>query len=487
MSEASASGGARWPAWPVLVVLATFLAATAVLLATTLSVGALDHNVGVYVCLAELARQGVVYPQTQTTELVYCTLYQPLAFLPYAILPGSGLALIASIRALVRVEVFVCLLAVVGILRRCRVPWVPALAAVALLACAFPITAAMLKCNDDPRGALMALLAFAAFAGNGARCHPWRAAPIFALAFLTKLTAPCAAGVAALVLALQRRRPAAASHLLIGCTAFTIAAYAVAHGVLGWDLLGNGLRFALVDAKPGRSFGLQIEHFVGDLVCDPVTAVLLIGGAALALARAVRARGDAIDAWLLAALVRALVEYGSHGTELNHLFEPCLLGAVVVVRAAQSWLIGWWALAAVVVAFWVGRPAVRIPRADPTPLSQSPIVVAANVLRAQLPAPTLCEDPLLAWTAGQRPLVTDPFLAGPVLDRHPQIRAAWFGAGNGPEALQRLVLMANPDAPDGRADQWYGSLHFDARFLADVRRLFEVVAPSDFGVVMRRR
>lgn len=475
------------PRWPVLAVSVLFLVATAaVLVARLLPVCALDHNVGVYVTLAELARQGVIYPHQQSTDLVYCTLYQPFAFLPYALLPGSGLTLVPSIRALVRLEVLACLAVVALLLRRQRAGWDLALAAVVIAACTMPVSAAMLKCIDDPRGALLAMCACALFAGRD-RLHPGRAAPVFVLAFLTKLTAPCAAGVAALAAALRRRQRASALALLGLCALWTGIAYAFAHGVLGWDLAGNVLRYALFDTKPGRDLGLQVVHFAGDLVCDPVSAVLLLGGVLLSGVRALRWRADAIDCWFLVALGRAFVEYRSHGTELNHLFEACLLATVVVLRTGAVWLRGWWLLSALALALALGRPVLRIPCGDPVPLPQSQLAIAASVLRAQPPAPTLCEDPLLAWTAGQRPLVTDPFLAGSVLDRHPEIRAAWFGAATDKAALQRVVLIANPEQRDGRADAWYGNLHFDARFLADVRRLFVVVAPSDFGIVLRRR
>jgi len=487
--EAGSAAAGRPPAWPGVAAATLFLLATgAVLVARLLPVCALDHNVGVYVTLAELARQGVVYPREQSPDLVYCTLYQPLAFLPYAVLPGGGLSLVPSIRALVRIEVAACLGGVVVLLRRQGAAWPAALGGAVLVACTLPVSAAMLKCVDDPRGTLLAMAAVAAFFGGGSGLHPGRAAPLFVLAFLTKLTAPCAAGVAALAAAVRRRQGKAAALLLLWCAGGAAFAYGVAHLALGWDLAGNGLRYALFDAKPGRSLALQTTHFARDLVCDPVTAVVLLGGGTLALVRAWRVRPTVVDVWLLAALARAFLEYRSHGTELNHLFEPCLLGGVVVVQAVATAATGWRVAMAVAVAALVGRPALRIPCGDHTPLQESQVATAARVLQALRPAaPTLCEDPLLAWVAGQRPLLTDPFLAGQVLARHPEIRETWFAAGAAPGALARLVLIANPEREDGAADAWYGDLHFDARFLADVRRLFEVVAPSDYGVVLRRR
>jgi hypothetical protein len=462
------------------------LVATAVELARRLGRCGLDHNVGVYVCLAELARQGVVYPATATTDLLYCTLYQPLAFLPYALLPGSGLELIPWMRALIRVEALLGIAGVLLLLRRCGVDRVGMALAVGLLLGALPVASTMLTTGDDPRAGLFALLAWFVFAGRDGHLHPWRAAPLFAAALFTKLTAPLAAGIAALVAAGQARQPRAAVALLLGCALWAAAGYALAHGVLGWDLAGNGLRYAVLDPKPGRPLSDQVGCFLRDVVADPVTAVLLLGGTAAAAWRLARRRADALDAWFAAAVARAFAEYHSHGTELNHLLEPTLLGSVAVVRTLAPRLRPWHALLAVPAALLLGRPVLRLPCGDPGPIAGSAVAGMAALLRAQPPRPTLCEDPLLAWLSGSRPLVVDPFLAALAWRKHPEVRAAWFGAAGEPATVQRLVLLLDPEH-DPRATHAYTHLHFDAEFLATVRRQFRVVVPSDFGTLLERR
>ncbi|HLU37755.1 MAG TPA: hypothetical protein VK081_00115 [Planctomycetota bacterium] len=464
---------------------AAFVALTVVLLALRLHPACeLDHNVGVYLTLAELAREGIVYPHAQRPDLIYATFYQPLGFLPYALLPGSGFTLIPAMRALVRLEVLAAVGLALLLLRRAAPGAWPAWAALVLLLCATPVTAALLTCTDDPRGAVFAALALLAFVGRDGRLHAARAAPLFALAFFTKLTAPCAAGVGALAAAGVRRARGGLA-LLAWCAAWTLLGYALAHGVLGWDLAGNGLRYALLEPRPGRTLPVQAGLFLRDVVRDPVTALLLVGGTAAAALRLLRRRADALDWWLLAALVRAFVEYRSHGTELNHLFEPCLAGAVAAVRTGAAVLRAPHVLVTLGLAIAFGRPLVRVPCGDPTPLPESPLASAAAILRAQPPAPTLCENPLLAWTSGTRPLVVDPFLFGPAVARHPEIRSAWFGDRSDPGALQRLVLLVDPSSAS--AEAWYRDLHFDARFLADVRRDFRLVAATPYGAVLERR
>ena len=464
--------------------------ATALDLAWRLHAVGFDHSVGVYVMLAELARDGIIYPHEQTADLVYCTFYQPLAFLPYTCLPGSGIDLLPAMRALIRCEVAVSVALVFWLVRRAGASSEASWLAVLLLLGAMPVTAASINCVDDPRGGLLAMLAYLTFASRDGRLRPRRAAILFALAFFTKLTAPVAAGLAAVMAAMCARRPGAARALVLACAVCVLVGYLLAHLGFGWDLLGNGLRYAVFDAKPGRALADHLSLFMRDLVREPVTAVLLLGGAAASAWRLLRVRPTraehALDVWLLAALLRAFVEYHSHGTELNHLFEASLLGAVSVARAASVWLRSWHVLLLLPATLGLGFPVLRLSRGGGT-LAEAPMRAAVAVLRAQPKQPTLCEEPLLAWCSGSRPMVTDPFLASRVLRRRPDIRAAWFGPREDPHALLRLVLIANPESNDGRADGWYRDLHFDAEFLADVRRVFAVVAPSDFGTVLQRR
>lgn len=439
----------------------------------------LDHSIGVYVVLAELARQGVVYPAPQTPELVYCTFYQPLGFLPYAVLPGTGIDLVVAMRALVRVEVFACLALAAWLVRRAGASWARALLAAALALGALPVGAATLTTTDDPRGALFALLALAVGGdpAGSARVRRWSAAVCLTLAFLTKLTAPIAAGAALLFACGWWRAPA--WRLLAACAVLTAVAYAVAHLLLGWDLAGNGLRYALFDTKPGRGLAEQFAEFCDDLGRDGVLASLLGGGLIVSVGCVLRRAPRWCDIWLLAALSRAVIEYHSHGTEVNHLFEAALAAAVVLGSRAPRAT----ALLGVVSVCW-GFAPVCVPVADPAPLRDSQVAIGARVLAAQPVVPTLTEAPLLGWLAGQRPVVTDPFLAGLVLARQPEIRAAWFGDGS--HALQRLVLLADPER-DARAEHWYRYLHFDAQFLADVRRDFRVLAPLEQGAILVRR
>lgn len=486
MSGSAGARANRALAWSVGAVALVWLLANAWdLIARLPCADRLDHSVGVYVVLAELARQGVVYPAQQTPDLVYCTFYQPLGFLPYAWLPGSGIELLASMRALVRLEVALCLALLVALARRAGVGWWQVLLGAGVALSAAPVGAASLTTTDDPRGALFAALAlwFGMSARGELRVLP--AAGLLVLAFFTKLTAPCAAGVALWSLAGWWQRPA--WRLLGTCAVLVGLGYVLAHAWLGWDLAGNGLRYALFDAKPGRALAEQCRKFASDLVREPVMAGLLLAAVAVVVAAFARRRAGWADWWFAAAFGRAWVEYHSHGTELNHLFEPCLAATTcLLLRMPRNagFRVALVSLAMLCATAWFGVAPLRVPVGDRDALRDSHFASAARVLAAQPPAPTLTEAPLLGWLAGQRPVVTDPFLAGVVLAAHPEIRAQWFG--DSPRALQRLVLLADPERSAG-AEHWYRHLHFDAQFLADVRRLFRVLAPIGSGAALVRR
>ena len=80
----------------ILASLLVLVGAAASLVAHLHSSIAVTHITGLLLMLAELLREGVFYPRQATPELVYSTYYQPLAFAPLALLPGSGLGMVVQ-------------------------------------------------------------------------------------------------------------------------------------------------------------------------------------------------------------------------------------------------------------------------------------------------------------------------------------------------------------------------------------------------------
>src|SRR5690606_11932781 len=262
-------GAMRLPALVLaaLTVLA-FVAAAAALAAHVDSARLLTHTVGVFAVLAELLRHGVLYPHEPTTELVYSVFYHPLGFAPYALLPGSGLDLIPGMRVVVGVELLACLAVVVWLTR--RLPW-PQRATPALLAlCTVPVCFSLVGMRDDPRAALCALLALAAFGGEGGRrARPALSGLLLAVAFFVKATAPLAPAAALLWAAAREGEGAGARRaaaLLGAAFAATVAGILFLQVGLGCDFLHQGLYWIVVDpAREPRAFGAALGALARDV------------------------------------------------------------------------------------------------------------------------------------------------------------------------------------------------------------------------------
>ncbi len=459
----------------------------------------LTHVVGIFALLAELLRHGVLYPAEPTTDLVYSIFYHPLAFAPYALLPGSGLDLIAGMRVVVGVETLLCLLLVAWLARSTlgAACWSPCLWAM----CTLPVGFALIGMRDDPRATMFGLLALIGYGGaTGRRPRAWLAAAMLTLAFFVKATAPLAPGAALLWAALREghARPARAATLLLGgCALLTAAGIAFLQLGLGCDFLGNGLTYLLVEpARDPRTWSETWIALCGDLCAwhagaQPLDlalpAILIASTSALAL-RLLRRQCDRYDVLVIAVWLKTIVTYRSWGTDLNHLLDLTLFAALHGSRALAPWMTPGRGLCLFAIALGLGQPWRRlVPEAGTPTLAQSPLAAAAAGLRSQRSMPTLCEEPLLAWLSDSRPLVTDPFLTFAALRRAPEIRATWFGPAEHPAAVQRLVLMHNPLADDPHVEHWYRHLNFDAEFLAMVRRDWRAVLITDTATVLLRK
>lgn len=488
--------------WRLVVALVPVVVLAAVGYALALHVDSarlLTHTVGVFALLAELLRHGVLYPPEPTVDLVYSIFYHPLGFAPYALLPGEGLDLIASMRVLVGAETLLCLLALVWLAK----PLGAARTAPAMWAlCTLPVCFSLVGMRDDPRAALLALLALIAYRGeNGARAHPVLAAALLTLAFFVKATAPLAPGLALLWAAASARggRRGHTALLLLGtCAGLTAALIVFLQWGLGCDFLGNGLHYLLVaPAREPRTWSETFAALGRDLGSVPsasgqpwtlaLLAIVTLSLVAL-LTRAVHRRWDRYDVLVAAVWLKTIVAYRSHGTDLNHLLDLALFASLHAARALGAWLTPTRGLCVFAILLGLGQPWRRLAPEPGTPtLALSPLAAVAAGLRAQEPAVTLCEEPFLAWLTDSRPLLTDPFLTFAALAKAPEIRRRWFGPLDDPAAVQRMVLMHDPFATDPYIEHWYHHLHFDAEFLAMVRAEWRAVIVTDTATVVVRR
>ncbi len=506
------------------------------------------HTVGVFVVLAELLRDGVFYPHAPSVDLVYSAFYHPLAFAPLALLPGRGVDLLPALRLLVGGELCLCLCRCAALARahglRGVDAWQPAVWAL----CTVPVGFGLLGMRDDPRATLFALLAVALHPLR--RGGTELAALALVAAFFTKATAPLAPGLALAVMSWRRGGSGEVARLVAVSALAAAAVIAWLEWGARADFVGNGLYYALVHApKEPRAWTEAFAALGRDLTWDLSLPLLLGASLAAVVVQCARRRVGVLELLVLGAWMKTLVAYRSVGTELNHLLDltlyACLQLAVCVgalgafgggarggavgrsgagVGAVDAGAVGVGAVgagavaSAAVGAAAVGAGAMRrrsrlLPFAAPAfllalafaswprpfttllPLDNSPslavshVATKAEVLRGYLrqrPLRVLCEEPLIAWEAGAKPLITDPLLTFGTLESWPEIRAAWFTPGD-PAALDMLLLMRNPFATEPDPAEWYGPIHFDAAFLDEVRANWQVVATDGQATVLARK
>lgn len=485
----------RTTRWLAALVSLLVLAAAGVVLALHVdSARLLTHTVGVFALLGELLREGVLYPPEPTSDLVYSVFYHPLAFAPYALLPGAGLDLVAGMRVLVGCELLLCLGLLVWL---APAPGGGRALPAAWALCTVPVCFALVGMRDDPRGALFALLALAVYSGEGGRgTHPVLAGVLLALTFFVKATAAFAPGLALLFAALRAprgvgRRPA--WPLLAAAAGGVVAGTVFLQWGLGCDFLGNGLHYVFVDpAREPRTWTETFAALGRDLTAELALPALAAVSAAACAHRLATGRFDRYDVLVAATWLKTIVTYRSHGTDLNHLLEPALYCTLHVCRAFAIWLTPVRRLCVLAVLAGLGQPWRHlIPESGTPTLREGPLALAAAGLKSQAPVSTLCEEPFLGWLSGSRPLVTDPFLTFAALRDHPEIRARWFGPADHPAAVQRLVLMHDPFTTDPQraawVEHWYRHLHFDTEFLHMVRSRWRAVVVTDTATVLVRR
>ncbi|MDP6930832.1 MAG: hypothetical protein QF412_14130 [Planctomycetota bacterium] len=450
------------------------------------------HTVGVFIVLAELLRDGVFYPASPSENLVYSAFYHPLAFAPLSLLPGSGLGMAPALRMMVAGETLACLALTAWILarsgRRGALSWQPALWAL----CTFPLTFSLLGMRDDPRACLFSLLAIIAHLHGGKKA-PFVSGGLLVLAFMTKATAPLVPGIALSITSYRRGGWSELRRFWVACVAGVAGSIAFLQWGIGCDFLGNGLYYAVFNpAKEPRSWAVTFEMLGNDLTTagDRALLVLLGVSSVLALARAVRRKFDLWDLLILFGWLKTILVYRSVGTELNHLLDVTLYACLHLGFRLGPVLNPAMAFPLLALMIGVGTPLQLLPDATArrSTLRNGHIAQAAELLRKLPAAPTLCEEPLLAWTAGTRPLVTDPLLTFGTLARYPEIRNRWFGPSDQPGALQRIILMRNP-LPGALPDPttWYGPIHFDRQFLDEVRAKWRVMADTDGVTAMLRK
>ncbi len=452
----------------------------------------LSHVNGIYLLLAQLLERGVFYPRELSPDLVYGTFYQPLAFAPYALLPGDGLAKVPAMRILCGFDAALCLLLLAAVAARLGLAraacWRPSVWAL----CTIPVGFCLLAMRDDPRATWLGLLAVLAHLRRG---H-WSivvAALCLSLAFFTKLTAPLVPCVAIALDLAFRRDHAAAIRFLFATAAAIAIPFAILQWGFGCELLDNGIRLALLEpAFQPRGVFQTTWRCLRDVIAWNEHALGLLPLALLSLGLLVvrirRWRLDLADWLASAAFVKAWLAYRNPGADYNHLFDLALFCALHAAVRLAGWLSPGRALAALLVLLALDRPWEELIGPSDLPLADAPAARVARALASLPSVPTLVEDPLIQIEANTRPLVVDGGVVFARLRRDRLVRAQWFGPLSDPHALRRIVLLLDPfeNTPERPGPYWYGVVNYDRDFHTELVAHWHVVMKTDAATILER-
>ena len=262
---------------------------------------------------------------------------------------------------------------------------------------------------------------------------------------------------------------------------------------LGIDLLGNGVRYALLEpAFQPRGLAKTARELMKDLSAHKECAFGLVPLAMLSalgvLRQCIARKLDTLDVLVLATWLKSFVAYLNPGADYNHLFDLSLFSALHANARFASWLTPGRVLWALALLFALDRPYELLLQAPRPSLSEAPALRVARALSSLPKVPTLCEDALVALEAKLVPLVPDAGLVSAVWHRAPELRRRWFGPRDAPGSLQRIVLMHDPfDAKQPElARHWYSVVNYDQEFFTELESRWKVVMVSPDATVLER-
>jgi hypothetical protein len=421
---------------------------------------------GVWMALADYARDGILFPPLFDGELFGGTRYMPLPIglhAGLASLTGEYLTSGKILGALSMVALGGVVLFAIG-RGRIALALSVGLFATVLASDIGGIAGLSIRPEAIPVG--FTVLAVAVVARSTTRRHLAIAAALCALAFASKLTA--IVGPVAIGLILLGRRDRGGLMFFTVITIVLIAAALVliqvaSGGRMSTSLLelsGAGITPLLVLTAPFRALAGLAEHGASVFLLVPALALLGI----------VTFRGGNVDPYQVAlavAIVVLVALMADRGADYNHLLEVAVLLVIVVARllasggvsgeagravelaAAAAIVVGLVAVLGVGQGYDLAlgvRDIIRgDPRYDPAPLAG--IVGKTDTL--------LSDDPYVPLSLGQRPVVLDPFMLVAIERRHPDWVASLAGRIDD-GAFDRIVLRREAGTPE--ADAAYCSI-----------------------------
>ena len=441
----------------------------------------ITHNSGVWIAVAEAARDGRLYPPIFDGAHYAGTRYMPGPILLNALASAVVGDPLVGGKLLAGVLMAILLALVILALRRAACPRPVAVALAAVIVGTETGLQAGSSIGGDLLPAVLQVAALVVVTGGGTRRRLLIAAALAGLAAASKLTGVWAFLAISTWLVLQRDWRRAAIFALAGVAVGT-AILAVVQLVTAGGLVAHLSAFSVAGVRNLLAVARGPNQVLYQLLGYATGAVVLIPLAVLgALLTSEWRQLSLIHLALGYALMLLLVVYADVGTGFNQLLDFVVLTVLAVgylagrgPRETDSHGRGVVLLAVMVAVLWAaGLDLVRTVGFD-LRRTLSGAVQGHNTRSAHLAAArigadqeVLAEDPSIYVALGRQPLVMDPFMITRLDRVHPEQvdpLISWITS----RRFDTVFLVVSLEDRD--VEYWWNDFHFGPRVTAALRK-----------------
>ncbi len=445
----------------------------------------IGHNQGVWLAVADAARNGQLYPPIFDGEHYTGTRYMPLPILLNALAANVAGDPLVGVKLLAAVLMGTLLGLVVFILRRSSCPWPLAMGLAATVVATDTGLQAGTTIGGDLLPVVLQISALAVALGSGGRSPIIIAGILAGLAIASKLTGLWAFLAVSTWLA-TRRQWRRAVLFAAGCVGTAAALLGTVQLLTRGGLSEHLLTFSTAGVHSWVSFLRGPNQILFNLLDHGWGTVVLIPLAALGAMLWTRWRSPSIFHIALGySLLLLMVIYADVGTGFNQLLDLVVLTALAVgdlagrastardprtppvIVLAVVVCVAWAAILGLVrtVGFDL-RGAVAATTSD-APATRAAIMIG-KIVRPQ--DQVLTEDPSIDVALHRRPVVMDPFMVMRLEQLHPE----WVDplVERIAERQFDLIVLVVP-LEDRSFDYWWSDFHFGPRVADALRRAYQ--------------
>ena len=441
------------------------------------------HYQGVWLTVADAARQGRLYPPIFDGEHYAGTRYMPGPIVLNGFAAGLFDDPLVGVKLLAAVLMATLLALVIVVLRRCSCPWPVAVTLAATIVATDTGLQAGTSISGDLLPTVLQTGALAVALGGRERRHLAIAGVLAGFGMASKLTGVWGGAAVTTWLVMTRQRHTAALFAAV-CVATASLSLGAVQVISNGGLSQHLLAFSLAGVHGGDSLLRGPNQVLYNLLGHAWSTVVLFPMAALGVLLPGRSRQISILHIALAyALLLLVITYADVGTGFNQLLDVVVLTALAVgdlagraasVARPEAAVLSLTVLVSVV---WAGgldlvrtvgldvRAAVAVATSG-RPVTRAAIA-AAGIVKPQ--EEVLAEDPSIYVALRRQPVVMDPFMVMRLDRVRPQLVDPLI-ARISARRFDLVVLVVPLD--DGSLDYWWNDFHYGPRVAAALRNSY---------------